>query len=65
MTYRNPRNPKRPRKPAGGSLLRSLRNAVRFTSASRAVNASGETPSRGTRAMTQAIAVASLRRMIV
>lgn len=65
MTHLNPPNPKRPRKPAVGSLLSSVRNDVQFASASCAFDALGEPPNRGTRAMAHAIAVASVRRMIV
>jgi hypothetical protein len=65
MIHLNLRAPKRPRKPAGGSLLGSLRNDVQFRSASRAFDALREPPSRAMRAMAHAIAVASVRRMIV
>jgi hypothetical protein len=65
MIHLNLRTQKRPRKPAGGSLLGSLRNDVQFTSVNRSFDAMGEPPTRGTRAMAHAIAVASVRRMIV
>lgn len=65
MTQLNQPNPNRSRKPAGGSLPGSLRNDVQFTSAGSAMYALREPASRGTHAMARAVAVASVRRMIV